>query len=1181
MAGSRHTMETLALGRPFELGKLYDACKEALLPGALLQDANSVETNAVTPLLVTEHCVIESDTIDSKLSALKVPESLKASLLCGLVEPKGAAGFWKDSKRSSRLARIALHYSATTKTKQVQMSDFSYPSKHNLQTATHVVSGMEYGAEVFFVFDQEVSSSEQVEEVQQSLRPLIERVPGSCLSEGSEGIPCLAGKEKARAEKITCRIYGDVVQKDHPVTFQEAVEIYSMLPRLLSEKAVPVRIHLHPLNQLNTGPFYEISSELIGEIQNIFQWLMEEDRRCSDLAQNPAATTFPATKRMLQFFQALVQQFRDNFQKRLSRTVPLIRRREEEEDALADLLSSKQQSLFSRKQLNAFLDRREEEMMFVNSYLEALQGVEVVSTKKELDRILANPILKRVIAFVFTSLQDKDPYLSELEHSLAIKKGSHHRSAAFAGEGSSPKPWFERPEVTAKAREQARAFLRLTRLCPQDTKCIVSALPDEDHPGVSIYLYEEGKLVNANFEPPSKPSPLVVGDIGQNAIQLTFNPVIFGKAEISGFQVERRIVGQEAWVAVETKERQETFGVTGLQPDTEYHFRYASLSKVGASESSDISEVVRTLPINSPGRSEDAIAKCPSDHSAAQRPTLAKLDSCRKKEPPTLPKPAAISVPEKERIAVKMIQQSTVLEKQDSVSVYRLPLKPSASSSPGFKKYRLGSNDPRFPHKVIMMLGATGAGKTTLINGMINFILGVKLKDSFRFKLIQEVTSRSQAHSQTSEVTAYEINYQQGLQIPYTLTIVDTPGFNDSRGIEHDKQITEQIRHFFSTPEGIDHIDGVCFVVQAPLARLTPSQKYVFDSVLCIFGKDIKANIQILATFADGQTPPVLEAILESEVPCAKDDNGSPIHFKFNNSAWFPSQSSASEGSSELNELYWKIGIMSMKKYFEALQSLEARSLTLTKEVLRERKRLETTVEGLQPQIKFGLTTLEELQKTKRILEQHKDEMEANKDFEFEIEKTVPDQIKVKKEFLTNCQTCHFTCHYPCMIANDTQKYLCAAMDAKREKCTVCPGKCVWNVHFNQKYRWEYKTIKEKQTYGQIKANYEKASKEAMTMEKVFEHLQKEYAQVEKRMLKQIEDSTRCIDRLQEIALKPNPMATPDHIDLLIEAEKQEAKPGFQDRIKALERAREMAVTVSKIARDEPLLPPKGNTQEP
>uniref|UniRef100_A0A3B3SLH5 Uncharacterized protein n=1 Tax=Paramormyrops kingsleyae TaxID=1676925 RepID=A0A3B3SLH5_9TELE len=177
-------------------------------------------------------------------------------------------------------------------------------------------------------------------------------------------------------------------------------------------------------------------------------------------------------------------------------------------------------------------------------------------------------------------------------------------------------------------------------------------------------------------------------------------------------------------------------------------------------------------------------------------------------------------------------------------------------------------------HRTIMVIGATGAGKSTLINGMINYILDVKWEDNFRFKLIDEGLLKSQAESQTSLVTAYEINYQDGYTINYSITIIDTPGFGDTRGIERDR-----------VTDGISDIDAVCFVTQASLARLTHPQKYVFDSILSIFGKDIADNIQMLVTFADGQKPPVLEAINVSGVPCPRTEKGIPVHFKFNNSA--------------------------------------------------------------------------------------------------------------------------------------------------------------------------------------------------------------------------------------------------------------------------------------------------------
>lgn len=169
--------------------------------------------------------------------------------------------------------------------------------------------------------------------------------------------------------------------------------------------------------------------------------------------------------------------------------------------------------------------------------------------------------------------------------------------------------------------------------------------------------------------------------------------------------------------------------------------------------------------------------------------------------------------------------------------------------------------------KVLMVVGATGAGKTTLINGMVNYILGVQWKDDFRYKLVIEDDKVSQANSQTKDITAYTFYPMKGSAVPYTFTIIDTPGFGDTEGLERDRQITDQIKEFFliPPPDGIDHLDGIGFVTQASLARLTPTQEYIFDSILSIFGKDVVENIFMLVTFADGQQPPVMDAIKKAK----------------------------------------------------------------------------------------------------------------------------------------------------------------------------------------------------------------------------------------------------------------------------------------------------------------------------
>ncbi|XP_048012812.1 uncharacterized protein LOC125246012 isoform X2 [Megalobrama amblycephala] len=513
----------------------------------------------------------------------------------------------------------------------------------------------------------------------------------------------------------------------------------------------------------------------------------------------------------------------------------------------------------------------------------------------------------------------------------------------------------------------------------------------------------------------------------------------------------------------------------------------------------------------------------------------------------------------------------------ENLPMFKLLLSETWKNRDGFcRRSTFGKENVTKENKTIMMIGATGAGKSTLINSMINYILGVKWEDDFRFVLIDEGKQKSQAESQTSAITAYQINHMDDFKVPYSLTIVDTPGFGDTRGISHDQKITKQIQEFFSARGGIDRIDAVCFVVQASLARLSHTQKYIFDSILSIFGKDISGNILVLVTFADGKTPPVLEAIKVSGVPCSTNESGEPLHFKFNNSAVFANNNQSAGDEDEdsdcenFDQMFWKMGFSSMKKFFTSLNTMETKSLSLTQEVLKERQQLEVLVEGLQPQINAGLSKLDEIKKTRAALEQHKAEMEANKNFEYEVEVTVPKEIRNNTGYyLSNCQKCHFTCHETCQIANDSERYKCNAM--KDGKCTVCPGKCAWNVHFNQKYRWTYVTEKRKETYKDLKKRYEAAHGQVMSKENIFEELENEFQVVQSGVTRVIQRSQKSLERLQEIALKPNPLSTPDYIDLMIESEKHERKPGFKDRIQSLMAVRKKAEIISKFSTGEVL----------
>nr|XP_025039726.1 stonustoxin subunit alpha-like [Pelodiscus sinensis] len=618
MAGSGDTIEMPALGRPFQLGMLYDCRTDALIPGITLWRPNDLERDVKKkPQPRAEFEIIASDTIEDKANALNVTASLKASFLGGMIEVSGSAKYLNDTKTSKQQARVTLRYSATTRFEHLTMSQLGagnvyYPAVFDQGTATHVVTAVLYGAQAFFVFDREVSSSENVREIEGSLQIAIKNIPFVSL-EGKAEIK-MDEKDKKNADKFNCRFHGDVVLERNPTNFQDAMNIYAPLPKMLGEngeKAVAMRVWLYPLTKLDSKAarlVREISLTLLSDAQTSMEDLAELDMRCNDMGKNPIARTFPEIQRKVQQFKGLCMQHRQTFQKELAGHLPSIRGGGEEEGALVDILSRRNLSPFNTQKLNEFLNTKEREMNYVNSYLSALSNVDVVPSQSELEKIVLNPGLDFVVSFTFTSLHNEEPYLADLDLWLRTQSMRDTQDPAPAN-SSSEKPkskaWFEDKEIYKKARKAAKCFSDFARANESNkkTRFIVASVPDESNPGASIYLYADGDLLSTDFQPPSKPFPLLTGGVQCDRVQLTLKPAAYGRAEICGYQAEYRLVGQENWVAVNVSNTQETLTVTRLRPNTQYQFQYAAVSKPGLSESSDVSDIVKTRPpTSSPGK---------------------------------------------------------------------------------------------------------------------------------------------------------------------------------------------------------------------------------------------------------------------------------------------------------------------------------------------------------------------------------------------------------------------------------------------------------------------------------------------------------------------------------------------------------------------------------------------------
>ncbi|XP_067233778.1 verrucotoxin subunit beta-like [Chanodichthys erythropterus] len=393
-----NSIETAALGRPFQLGMLYDCRRDALVPGIRLW-SNEQKINT-EPQINTDFTVTASDTIEEKSSLLKVDGCLKLSLLGGLINVSGAANFLKDTKKSFNQQRLTLHYHSTTKFKELIINHFASGdmAHYDNDVATHVVTAVLYGADACFVFDREVSSDED----KRVIAVDVEAVFGK-LNSISGGVKVnLNDNQKTVVQKFKCTFYGDFQLPCNPTSFEDAMKVFEDLPKLLGENkelVVPLRVWLYPLDKLFSRVVkfqHEISTGLSTDIESVIESLSTTEMKCSDLLTDTPASTFTAFHDKINDMKKNCYQCRLSLMKKLGSLLPKIRGKFIEDSALIDLLHEHEESPFERSTLEQWLKEKEEESDIIKSLLTQLNDSGAM-VENNLNKNLMNLEVKHLV----------------------------------------------------------------------------------------------------------------------------------------------------------------------------------------------------------------------------------------------------------------------------------------------------------------------------------------------------------------------------------------------------------------------------------------------------------------------------------------------------------------------------------------------------------------------------------------------------------------------------------------------------------------------------------------------------------------------------------------------------------------------------------------------------------------
>ena len=328
---------------------------------------------------------------------------------------------------------------------------------------------------------------------------------------------------------------------------------------------------------------------------------------------------------------------------------------------------------------------------------------------------------------------------------------------------------------------------------------------------------------------------------------------------------------------------------------------------------------------------------------------------------------------------------------------------------------------------------------------------------------------------------------------------------------------------FLSTkgPGGIDELHGIGFVVPSSVVRLGPAQKYIFHTVLSLFGQDIANNIIMLFTFADEEKPKALGAVEADNIPHVD-------YFKFNNSVLF-----SNLDQNYIRQCNYKDAMKNFKALLHMLQGLKTHSLTLTRELILERQHLELLLENIERNIKTLAGKQAEFQTEKTLFADHYQEIEEGKKLIYIGEKSVT-IVKPTKYSSTNCLECKVTCHQQCLACFNSIKWSCEAMEGFSRVCKVCPGKCHWKKHENAHIVYDSELMNSKIDIADIRRRYERVAGRKLTPDEVAEEIQGEINVIDEETTKMIMQATSCVNRLEKIALRSDPRTSSEYIGILI-----------------------------------------------
>ncbi|CAF1233505.1 unnamed protein product [Rotaria sp. Silwood1] len=447
------------------------------------------------------------------------------------------------------------------------------------------------------------------------------------------------------------------------------------------------------------------------------------------------------------------------------------------------------------------------------------------------------------------------------------------------------------------------------------------------------------------------------------------------------------------------------------------------------------------------------------------------------------------------------------------------------------------NNDPSTDIN-ILLLGPTGIGKTTFINGLANYLCNDTLEDAARDQMQVVIPSsfsftdddtfedktiyigESNEHEHFNENGNSCTQQCRSFLFPIgekNLRIIDTPGIGDTRGFEQDTKNFHEILTYISQYE---HLNGVCILLKPNEERLTILFRFCINELLRHLHTSASENIIFVFTnarstfFKPGATSKILRTLLDQhrkerkiEVPFTNTNT-----FLLDNEAfrYLALRQHGIQLSQEQKLSYQNSWNHTVQQYSNLMAFIVTRSLHAVCNTLSLNEAEQLVRKLTRPIVETTRLIEENLQLAKKHAKDiSKNPALAHKGLPQKTAKS--EHLKYPTTICTNkkcCRTvivnnetkieplskCHEVCYLIGVIQesyNDERMANCEVMHYKTGICSKCG--CVWNDH--QHITYEVKTdiryLNEASSAADITKRINNLKEEKAKIEEVYKKLAK------------------------------------------------------------------------------------------